>query len=195
LYGDSVTAEHLGTVTTMNNLRSKIELALNMVVVIAIVSVAVVTVKRHLSLGHPGRDHHTEHGQAMVGARMTIPGVGQEPDQKSLVLFLRKDCPACRMVAPLYRELIAEASKQGVRQVAILAGSLEEGKQYLRSLDLDPDHVQSADLFASYKISSVPTAVVLDGDGVIEGAWVGAAPGRENETRSEVIALLQAEGR
>lgn len=178
----------------MSPLRSKLEFALNIVVTVAIVVVAVVTVKRYLSPGH-GHPHDdgTQRGQTLVGTRMAVPGVDRGPGKKTLVLFLRKDCPACKMAAPLYRELIAEASRQGVRRVAILPDSLEEGTEYLRSLDLDPDHVHSADL-SSYRIPAVPAAVVLDGDGVVRGAWIGAAPGGEKETRSKVIALLEAKG-
>jgi len=179
-------------VDTTNNLRSKIEFVLNIVVAIAVVVVAVVTVARYVS---PGPIHgHEDQGQALVGTRMNLGGIRQPAARRNLVFFMRKDCPACKIAAPLYRQLSAEASKQGVTRVAILPDALQEGLPYLRSLELDADHVRSADL-SSFRISSVPTAVVLDSDGIVKGAWVGVVPGREEATRSQVVALLHATGR
>ena len=175
-------------VDTTNNLRSKIEFVLNIVVAIAVVIVAVVTVARYVS---PAPSYaHDDQGRALVGTRMTLTGVSQPTATRNLVFFMRKDCPACKIAAPLYRKLSAEASKQGVTRVAILPDALQEGLPYLRSLELDADHVRSADL-SSFKISSVPTAVVLDRNGIVKGAWVGVVPGREEETRSQIVALLQ----
>ena len=173
------------------SLRSKIELILNIVTVVAILVVAGVTVKRYLTPRH-GHDHVDRRAPALVGTRMTIPDAGRGPGGKTLVLFLQKDCSACRIAAPLYRQLLAEASKRDVKSVAIFPDSLEEGNRYLRSHDLRADHVQSADL-SSYRISSIPTALVLDGEGVVKGAWTGAAPGHEDETRAKVVALLDGD--
>jgi peroxiredoxin len=106
---------------------------------------------------------------------------------------MQKDCPACKLAAPLYRQLIAEAAKRDVKSVAIVPDSLEEGRQYLRSLDLRADHVRSANL-SSYKISTIPTALVVDGAGVVKGVWTGAAPDRESETRAKVVAVLETKG-
>lgn len=175
-------------------LKSRIELILNVVITVAIVIVAAMTVKRYLS-PHAGHEHDQGNRQApsLVGTVMNVPGAELRPGEKSLVLFLMKDCPACKMVAPLYRELLAEASKRGIKRVAILPDTLEEATQYLRSLDLDADQVLSGNL-SSYNISSVPTALILDANGVVKGFWRGAAPGRDNEIRTQVVALLGAKG-
>ena len=174
------------------SLRSKIELILNVVTVAAIVVVAGVTVNRYLTPRHV-HAHVDWRGEALVGTRMTVPNVERGLHRKTLVLFLQKDCSACKVAAPLYRQLIAEASKRGVKSVAILPDSLEEGIRYLHSHDLRADQVQSENL-SRYRISSIPTALVLDGEGVVRGAWSGAAPDRENETRTRVVALLEAKG-
>ena len=174
------------------SLRPRIELILNIVTVVAIVVVAAVTVKRYLSPRH-AHAHVDLRSRALVGTRMTIPDVARGPDGRILVLFLQKDCSACKVAAPLYRQLIAEASRRGVKSVAILPDPLEVGNQYLRSQDLRADHVQSANL-SSYRISSIPTALVLDGEGVVKGAWTGATPGHEDEMRTKVVAVLDAKG-
>jgi peroxiredoxin len=178
----------------MNNIKSKIEFSLNIVVVIAIVIVAVVIVRQYVSplrVDHGGNTR--QRAQALVGTRLTVTGVDWRQNKKSVVFFLQKDCPACKIAAPFYRQLIDEASRRDVKRLAILPDPLEEGQQYVRSLDLRIDGVQSAEL-SSYKITSIPTVLYVNSDGVVKGAWIGAAPDRENETRTELVALLEAKG-
>jgi peroxiredoxin len=174
-----------------NALRSRIELGLNIAIAMAIVVVAAVTVMRYLASRHAQEhDRGNRNPPTLVGTRLSIPGLGGGRTRKNLVLFMRSDCPACKMAAPLYRELIAEASKRDVKSVAILPDSPEEGKQYLQSLQLRAQDVQSADLSA-YSISAVPTALVVDGDGAVQGSWIGVKQGQEKTVANEVIALLE----
>jgi hypothetical protein len=177
-------------VDSTNTLRSKIELGLNIAITVAIVVVAGVTVMRYFAYE---RGRGNQNPPTLVGTRLSIPGIGGGPTQKNLVLFMRSDCPACKMAAPLYRQLIAEASKRDVKSVAILPDSLEQGKQYLQSLQLGAHDVQSVDL-SVYSISSVPTALVVDGEGVVKGSWIGVTQGQDKTVANEIVALLE-EGR
>lgn len=174
-----------------NTLRSKIELGLNIVITVAIVVVTAVTVMRYFASRHAHEhDRGKQNQPTLVGTRLSIPGIGGGQTQKNLVLFMRSDCPACKIAAPLYRQLIAEASQRDVKSVAILPDSPERGRQYLQSLQLGAQDVQSADLSA-YPISTVPTALVVDGEGVVKGSWIGVKRGQENTVANEVVALLE----
>jgi peroxiredoxin len=169
------------------NLRANIELGLQVVIAIAVVVVASVVVMRYLSPQqvNPGKSEP----QITAGTRLTVPNVDWQQNKKTLVFFLKKDCVYCKYGAPFYRELIEEASKRSVKWLAILPEPVEEGTEYVRSLDLSIENVQSAPL-SSYKVSSTPTVLFVDSQGIVKSVWTGSDPTREKQMRAELIALF-----
>jgi peroxiredoxin len=124
-----------------------------------------------------------------MDTRISVPNVDWKQNEKSLVFFLRKDCVYCKLSAPFYRQLIADASQRKVKWLAVLPDSLEEGKVYLRSLNLPIENVQSESL-SSYKIPATPSVLFVDSQGIVRSAWAGAPPDRETRMREELIALF-----
>jgi len=173
-----------------NSFRANLELGVNIVIAIAIVVVAGIVVKRHFSPDQMNRGNLQLHSQVLKGTRMNIPDVDWEQNKKSLVLFLKKDCTYCTSSAPLYRQLIADASQRNVKSLAILPDSVEEGRNYINSLDLPIEDVRSGSL-PSYKIAGTPTVLFVDHQGTVKSVWVGAVPGREKEMRDELVALFE----
>jgi thioredoxin-related protein len=168
-------------------LRANIELAINIVIALSIVVVAAVVVKRYaFPPVNPG-----SLPQITKGERLNIPNVDWEQNKKSLVFFLMKDCKYCESSAPLYRQLIEDASKRNVKWLAILPNSIEEGRKYVQSLDLPIENVQTGSL-SSYKIPGTPALLFVDNKGIVTGVWIGAVTGREQEVRDELIALFDA---
>lgn len=166
-----------------NNARANIELGVNIVIAVAIVVVAAVVVKRYaFSPVNPGSSPRITKGE-----RLDIPNVDWKQNEKSLVFFLMKDCTYCNSIAPFYRELIEDASKRNVKLIAILPNSVEEGRKYVRSLDLPIDHVQTGS-FSLYKVPGAPSVLFVDDQGTVRSVWLGAAPGREKEMRDELVA-------
>ena len=173
------------------NLRTNIELALNIVIAVAVVVIAGVVVKRYI-FSQPTNFTLEQQKQLLMGTRMNVPNIDWEQNGKSLVFFLDKDCVHCTNSAAFYRQLIEEASKRDVRSLAILQNPIEEAKQYVQSLKLPIENVQTGSM-SSYRIPGVPSVVLLDNKGIVRSVWLGAKPTREREMKDELIALFEAE--
>jgi len=165
--------------------RANIEFGVNIVIAVAIVVVATMVVKRHsFSPATPGSLPRISQGE-----HLSIPNVDWEQNEKTLVFFLMKGCKYCEARAPFYRELIDEASKRKVKWLAILPNSVEEGRQYVQSLQLPIENVQTGSL-SSYKIPGTPSVLFVDNRGIVKSVWIGAAPGRDHEIREQFINLF-----
>ena len=171
-----------------NNVRANLELGAQIVIAIAIVVVAGVVVKRYLS---PRQVSPASLPRITKGERLNVPGVDWEQNKKSLVFFLMKDCAYCKSSAPFYHQLIEEASKRNVKSLAILPNSVEEVRNYVQSLELPIENVQTGSL-SSYKIPGTPSVLFVDNRGIVKSVWFGAEPGREKELRDELVALFDA---
>jgi peroxiredoxin len=171
-----------------NNLKGNIEVGAQVVIAIATLLVVGVVVKRNF---FPTTVETSNLPRITAGERLNVPGVDWQRNQKTLVFFLMKDCVYCKASAPFYRELIEDASKRGVKLLAILPNPLEEGRAYVRSLDLSIEDVRSGPLSA-YKVSGTPTVLFVDGQGKVRSAWFGAAPGRDRQMRDELVALFDS---
>jgi len=173
-------------------MRANIETGAQILIAIAVVVVASVVVKRYLSPSQVNQvnNGNTQQAQMLVGTRINVPDVDWEQNKKSLVFFLKKDCVYCKSSAPFYRQLIEDASQRNVKWLAILPDSVEEGRTYVRSLELPIENVRSASL-SSYKIPGTPSVLFVDNQGTVKSVWVGAPPGRETKMRDELIALFE----
>lgn len=168
-----------------SNVKANIELGVNIVIAIAIVAVAVVVVKRYaFTPANPASLPRITKGE-----RLNVPNTDWEQNEKSLVFFLKKDCVYCTSNAPFYRQLVEDASKRNVKRLAILPDSIEEGRDYLRSLALPIENVQSGSL-SSYKIPGTPSVLFVDRHGIVKSVWIGAVPGQEKQMRDELAALF-----
>lgn len=171
-----------------NNMRANIETGAQVLIAIAVLLIAGILVKRYLFTSQVSTENMQEEAQRLVGTRMSVPNVNWQENRMSLILFLKKDCVFCKASAPFYRQLIADGSQRNVKWIAILPESVEEGKAYLRSLELPIDNVQSASL-SSYKIRGTPSALFVDSQGIIKSVWLGAPADRQTQMRAEFIAL------
>jgi rhodanese-related sulfurtransferase len=175
------------------NVRANIELGVNIVIAVAVVVVAAVVVKRYAfrQPANAGSVLQQQQTQITTGARINVPSVDWEQNKKTLVFFLKKDCVYCKSSAPFYRQLIADASKRNVKWLAILPNSVEEGREYVRSLELPIENVQTGSL-PSYKIPGTPTVLFVDNKGTVRSVWIGDVAGRENEVRDELVGFFDA---
>lgn len=171
------------------NLRANIELAAQILIAVAVVVAAGVLVKRNL-FSHPPNPGSVPRINA--GEKLDVPNIDWEQNKKSLVFFLKKDCVFCTSSAPFYRQLIGEASKRNVKTLAILPDPDREAREYVKSLELPLDTVQTGSL-ASYKISGTPTVLFVDRQGIVRNVWFGAAPERQQEMQDKLFALFAAE--
>jgi len=166
--------------------RANIELGINIIIAVAIVAVAAVVLKRYAFSSNPANPPRIAKGD-----RLEVPNVNWEQNEKTLVFFLMKDCRYCQSSAPFYRQLLADAAKQNVQVLAILPNSVKEAKEYVQLLELPIDNIQTGSL-AAYKIPGSPSVLFVDKQGIVKSAWLGAAEGREQKMRDELIALFAA---
>jgi len=169
-----------------DDFKTKVELGAQIVIAIAVLAIAGVVIKRSLS---PGEITPKTLPRIAVGERLNVPNVDWEQNQKSLVFFLMKDCAYCKSSAPFYRQLTEDAAKRGVKVLAILPNAVQEGSEYLRSLDLRIVDVRTG-LLSSYKIPGTPTVLFVDNLGLVKSVWFGGDPRGQKEMRDELLALF-----
>lgn len=172
-----------------NNVKARVELGLNVVIATAILLIAVVAAKRAFFPAQVNRPSLQQQAQLVLGTRVAIPGTDLVQHKKTLIFFLKKDCIYCEFIAPTYRELISEARKRNINLIAILPNPVEDGRNYVRSLSLEIENVQTGSP-SSYKLPGTPSVLFVDGEGVVKSVWFGAEPGREKEMRDKLMALF-----
>lgn len=170
------------------SLRANIELVTQIVVAIAIVLTAGILVKR---TAFSGESNGASVAQIKVGDRLNVPTIDWAQNKKSLVFFLKKDCPYCTLSAALYRELMDEASKRNIKCIAVLPNSPEDARKYLQYLELPFESVYTGPVENS-KISGTPTIVFVDGNGIVKSVWIGAQTDREKEMRDTLVHLFDS---
>jgi F plasmid transfer operon protein len=170
------------------NIRADLELGAQVVIAIAVLVVAGVLVKRQV-FPSPSR---TSAPQINAGEKLNVPNVDWERNRKSLVFFLQKGCHYCTESAPFYRQLIADAARKNISSLAILPNSADDSRQYLQSLGLPIENVQTGPL-ASFKVNGTPTVMLVNQQGIVMSVWFGAAPEREKEIRDKLDHLFDAD--
>jgi thiol-disulfide isomerase/thioredoxin len=169
------------------NLRANIELAAQVVIAIAVVIAAGVLVKRNVwPAQSSGRLPSIN-----AGERLTLPNVDWARNKKSLVFFLKKDCPYCTSSAGLYRQLVDDATKRNVKSIAVFPNTPEDARKYLQYIELPIENVYTGPL-GDYKISGTPTVLFVDDTGIVRSVWIGAQTDREQEMRDKLVALFDS---
>jgi thioredoxin-related protein len=166
-----------------SKVRANIELTAQLIIAVAVVVAAGALVKRTFFTGQA-----SNLPRISAGERLDIPEVNWEQNNKSLVFFLKKDCPYCTSSAQFYRQLIEDASRRNVKAVAILPNSIDEARKYLAYLELPIEEIHVGPL-AAYKVTGTPTVLLVDAQGVVRSSWFGAVPDREQEMRDKLLAL------
>lgn len=170
------------------NLRANIELAAQVVIAIAVVVTAGVLLKRTVFSG-PANGARLP--RLTAGERLNIPTIDWAQNDKSLVFFLKKDCPYCTSSATLYRQLMDEASKRNVKCIAVLPNSPEDARKYLHYLELPFENIYTGPLETD-KISGTPTIAFVDKNGIVKSVWIGAQSEREEEMRETLVKLFDS---
>ena len=155
------------------------------IIALAVVVAAAALVKRTF---YPGQGNPNL-PRISAGERLNVPNIDWKQNQKTLVFFLKKDCPYCTTSAPFYRQLIEDASKRNVKSVAILPNSIDEAHKYLQYLELPIEGVQTGSL-SSYKDIRHSDGLVCrqPGNSKERLVWSGARA-RERDARPTRCAI------
>lgn len=106
------------------------------------------------------------------GTKLTSLNIKQTVTEQVLLLALSSQCHFCSESAPLYRRITQEVVGKGIRVVALLPQSEDEGREYLKSLRVAVDEVRQVNLLA-LSIYTTPTVLLLDRDGAVDDLWTG----------------------
>jgi len=169
------------------NVKANIELVAQVVIAIAVVVTAGVLVKRLGFFGQPNGTIPTIN----AGERLTIPNVDWAQNKKTLVFFLKKDCPYCTSSAELYRQLVEDATKRNVKCLAVFPNTPEDARKYLKYIELPIENIYTGPL-GDYKISGTPTVLFVDESGIVKSVWIGAQTAKEQEMHNKLLALFDS---
>jgi thiol-disulfide isomerase/thioredoxin len=119
-------------------------------------------------------------------------------------------CPPCRMELPHIAEIYQQRQEAKFKLLAVSCGesaaaedidslredtkALLESQQITMPTYADSAGVTRAAVARAANFDGYPTTVVLDGDGIIRGFWVGYAPGAEKEMQELIEQLLKQAG-
>jgi rhodanese-related sulfurtransferase len=122
------------------------------------------------------------------GKQLVLPDVEWPGPGQTLVLALSTNCHFCSESAPFYQRLLQGLEgKAGVRVVAVLPETVEEGREYIRKLGLSIAEVRQTEL-STLGLEGTPTLLLADGAGTVEEVWVGKLMERQER---EVFSRLQ----
>lgn len=165
----------------MSSLHKRIELLANVAIIVVAILIGVVLVQRFFFAGtvQPSK-------QIAIGSKVSLPGVEWDKNGKTLVLVLQKGCRFCSESAPFYQRLAQATAAKGVKLIAVLPQSTDEGHEYLNTLSVPIIDIRQASL-SSLNVSGTPTLILVNDKGEVAASWVGKLP---SDKESEVLAQL-----
>jgi hypothetical protein len=163
--------------------RSRLESLSNIAVIVAAVALCVVLVRSQWPSDQSGSP------QALEGSTIDIAALTSAPAKRNLVMVLSQTCHFCEKEMPFYRSL-GELKLDGkAALVAVFPPNEPEPAKFLAARSVRADHVVNSPL-AGLQIRGTPTLLLVDANGKIERAWVGAlAP----DGHKEVLESLQTQ--
>jgi len=164
----------------------KLETVTNIAIVTVAIIASAVLVKNYL-LSKPRREPPPQIG---VGERLALPGVDWAGYGNTLVLALSPGCDSCSESAPFYRRLKTDLPNERVHFTAITPATAEDGREYLRNLQVDVADVRQVSL-RELNIRGTPTLLLVDEQGVVRNVWLGHfSPEKEQEVIDTIRAAI-----
>lgn len=168
----------------MNKFYQRIELAANILIIVAATLILGVLAQRYFfstPKAFPGAR------SPAVGNKLQLANFDWSKSDKNVLIVLQQGCRFCSESADFYRNLIRQTEGKNVNFVAVLPQSQEESKKYLNDLNIAGIEVRQAALDA-LSVGGTPTIIVADAGGKVTGVWLGKLP---PEKENEVLATLK----
>jgi len=122
---------------------------------------------------------------SLTGIQSETVELGGLSARPTLVFFLSPTCPVCKKLIPVLKALRRD-EKKGLSIVLASDGEEADHLRFVREQQLEAmPYVLSSELGIAYRVSRLPYAVLLDGNGVV------AAKGLVN-SREQLDSLLNA---
>ncbi len=165
----------------MGTLYKKLELLANVAIILVAILIGVFLVQKFFF----PRTAPTPQTVAL-GSKVSLPGIEWEKNGKTFVLALQTGCHFCSESAPFYQRLAEATVAKGVKVIAVLPQSPDEGHAYLNTLAVPISDVRQASL-SSLSVSGTPTLILVNDKGEVAGVWVGKL---RSDKEAEVLARL-----
>jgi hypothetical protein len=156
-------------------MKSKIEVVANVIVIAFAVLVGSVFLKDHFSPVAP------ESNAVKAGDKLaSVAGWDWGAHDQTLILGLRKGCHFCEDSTPFYQRLIAQQQQGGSKSpiVAVFPDTDDTVKEVLQSEGLAV-HALAGVPLETLKISGTPTLLLVDRRGIVLNAWIGMLSPRQ----------------
>jgi len=164
----------------MNNLNKRINLALNVMIALVLVSIAVVVIRHYW---HPGRSAVPPRDYGVpAGSKVSLPDIDWEKNGQTLLLVLDTGCAYCTASAPFYQQIVREsAHNRGVQLIATFPQEISKSKQYLKDHNVSIDEVRQSSLNA-VGVKGTPTLILINSKAEVLRSWPGQlSPEAEKE--------------
>lgn len=171
----------------MKNLNKQINLALNLMIALVLVSIGVVVIKHYW---HSSRSTTPPRNYGVpTGSKVSLPDVDWEKNGQTLLLVLDTGCPYCTASAPFYQQIVRETAQNGRLQlIAVLPQEVSKSRQYLSDLKVPIDEVRQSSLNA-LGVKGTPTLILINSKAEVVRSWPGKLPPEEE---SEVLLKISS---
>jgi hypothetical protein len=123
--------------------------------------------------------------QIQPGTKINLSGVDWAKNGQTLLLAVSDKCHFCSESAPFYQQLVKVHPR--AQLVAVLPQTVEEGKEYLNSLNVRVDDIKQV-TFNTLGVRGTPTLILVDSEGVAVKSWIGKLAANQE---ADVISSLQ----
>ena len=171
-------------------MKTRIEVATNIIVIVFAVVVGSVFLKDRFSSGAPESDA-VKAGDKLANLDSWDWGA----HDRTLILGLRKGCHFCEDSAPFYQRLIAQQQPGGASPpiVAVFPDTADTVKEVVQSEGLEVHAIAGVPL-ERLKISGTPTLLLVDRSGIVLNAWTGMLTPRQELEVIRAMTVLTTSG-
>lgn len=155
-----------------SKLSSRIELAANVAIIVVAILLGYFLIQKFFLQQNPQPSPPPEIAK---GTKVSLADVDWQANQKTLLLVLQKGCHFCSESMPFYKTLVEKSKEKGIKLVAVLPNSREEGSQYLRENGVEIQDVVQAQL-NSINVRGTPTLILVNDKGEVSNSWIGKLP-------------------
>ncbi len=171
----------------MNNLNNRINLALNVMIALVLVSIGVVVIRHYRRPVVPPRDYGVP-----VGSKVSLPDTDWEKNGQTLLLVLDTGCQYCTASAPFYQQVVRH--NRGVQLIATFPQEISKSKEYLNDHNVPINEVRQSSLNA-LGVKGTPTLILVNNKAEVVRSWPGQlSPEAEKEVLLKIGSVNYAEG-
>jgi thioredoxin-related protein len=170
----------------MDQLKKRINLVVNLLIVAVLVCIGVVLVKHYRFSSRPAtppRDYHVA-----AGSKISLRDIDWEKNGQTLLLVMDTECSYCAASAPFYQQIVREnAQKRKVQLIAVLPQDVANSKQYLNHLGVPIDEVRQSAL-DPLGVKGTPTLILINDKAEVVRSWPGKlTPEEEKDVLRQIL--------